>query len=334
MTGHEAPIDVLYVVGIGRSGSTLLGRALGEVEGHFPAGEIKHLFDRGIAGNETCSCSREARACPFWGEVIRHLREGGGLEDPEAASAFSRSIMKGAGAPLVFAPWQPPEFRRRLRAFRELVAQAYETVWEASGRRTLVDTSKNLAWAKLLLEIPRLRVRFVHLIRDSRGVAHSFEKVRRRPGDPDTDIYMDRYHAVTTSLLWDLDNVLAERLRTRAAGYTRLRYRDFVAEPGRSLAAVLGDGHRPEGLEHVKPEAIRISDQHILAGNPMRFDVGRVRLREDVEWREAMSPAKKGVVTVLTSPLLRRYGYLGDGARGRDGAGGRSGPRGGGDRAV
>lgn len=312
-----AEIDVLYVIGIGRSGSTLLGRALGESAGHFPAGEVKHLFDRGIAVGERCSCGRDARGCPFWGEVIRNMETGGLLDDPQRIGAFTRSITRGTGAPLVFSPWQPSGFRRRVAEYKGLMEGAYAAVWEACGRRTLVDTSKNLAWARLLLDLPRCRVRLVHLVRDSRGVAHSFEKVRRRPGNPSVDPYMDRYHAVTTAMLWNLDNLLAERLGARAADYIRLSYTDFVTAPRRSLGAILGNGAHPGSLAHVGEDCIAVPEQHVLAGNPMRFQAGSLQLREDLAWQREMSAAKKGAVTALTWPLLRRYGYLGNGA-GRD----------------
>lgn len=192
---------------------------------------------------------------------------------------------------------------------------AYAAVWEACGHRTIVDTSKNLAWARLLLDLPGCRVRLVHLVRDSRGVAYSFEKIRRRPREPTVDPYMDRYHAFATALLWNLDNVLAERLGSRAAGYTRVRYTDFVSAPHRAMARILGNGGPPEALDHAFEEGLRLSEQHVLAGNPMRFQTGRVPLREDLAWRSAMSRTKKGAVTALTFPLLRRYRYLGDGRR-------------------
>jgi hypothetical protein len=44
-------------------------------------------------------------------------------------------------------------------------------------------------------------------------------------------------------------------------------------------------------------------------GNPMRMDNGPVKLRLDDQWRSSMGPRHRRLVTVMTKPLLRRYGY-------------------------
>jgi hypothetical protein len=41
----------------------------------------------------------------------------------------------------------------------------------------------------------------------------------------------------------------------------------------------------------------------------MRFTVGRVPLRHDEAWRTALPPRQRRVVSALTAPLLRAYGY-------------------------
>jgi hypothetical protein len=41
----------------------------------------------------------------------------------------------------------------------------------------------------------------------------------------------------------------------------------------------------------------------------MRFSVGTVRLREDVEWTRSMPSRDRRWVTALTAPMLRGYGY-------------------------
>jgi hypothetical protein len=46
-----------------------------------------------------------------------------------------------------------------------------------------------------------------------------------------------------------------------------------------------------------------------VSGNPNRFQSGPVRLRPDDEWISRMRPRDKTLVTLLTLPLLARYGY-------------------------
>ena len=42
----------------------------------------------------------------------------------------------------------------------------------------------------------------------------------------------------------------------------------------------------------------------------MRFTRGAVRLRNDDQWRREMPRRDVSVVTALTAPLLKRYGYF------------------------
>jgi hypothetical protein len=54
-----------------------------------------------------------------------------------------------------------------------------------------------------------------------------------------------------------------------------------------------------------------LTTAHTASGNPMRFTTGRLAIRGDDRWRSAMSRQDQRLVTALTLPLLRRYGYLG-----------------------
>lgn len=333
---ERSPVDVLLIAGIGRSGSTLLGRTLGGSRGHFPAGEVMRLFGRGMARNELCSCGEPARACDFWGEVIREIEERTGLEDPASVDDFCMRMTESAAGPLVFLPWQPTEVRERLRRLRTLMYHSYRALERVSGADMLVDASKNLAWGRILLDVPGIRVRILHLVRDSRGVAYSFEKRRKRPGDRDGEEYMHRYHPLASSLLWNVDNLAAEFIGARAEAYQRVRYRDFVTAPLSTILRILrvGPGGRSQKEDgaggplapHVRGGTVEVGGQHILAGNPVRFESGRIVLREDVEWREEMSPHKRKMVTAVTAPLLYRYGFH---RRDSDGAGRPNGGEGG-----
>src|SRR5262252_9835277 len=64
----QAPI-VLYIAGSGRSGSTLLERALGEIPGFVNVGELIDLYRRVAEHGERCGCGQEFARCPFWSRV-------------------------------------------------------------------------------------------------------------------------------------------------------------------------------------------------------------------------------------------------------------------------
>jgi hypothetical protein len=52
-----------------------------------------------------------------------------------------------------------------------------------------------------------------------------------------------------------------------------------------------------------------MSADHSAGGNPSRYHQGAITLRPDVEWLEKMPQLQKYLVTLMTAPLLHRYGY-------------------------
>ena len=62
-------VKVLYIGGLGRSGSTLLDRMLGQLPGFFSAGEIRDLWQRGLRENALCGCGAPFKECEVWTRV-------------------------------------------------------------------------------------------------------------------------------------------------------------------------------------------------------------------------------------------------------------------------
>ena len=48
---------------------------------------------------------------------------------------------------------------------------------------------------------------------------------------------------------------------------------------------------------------------HALAGNPSRFKDGPIEIRRDDRWKTDQPRGQRAIVSLLTWPLLRRYGY-------------------------
>jgi hypothetical protein len=61
---------VLFIMGMTRSGSTVLDNVLGEVDGFFSAGEVRLIWKRGILESRSCGCGSPVLECPVWREVV------------------------------------------------------------------------------------------------------------------------------------------------------------------------------------------------------------------------------------------------------------------------
>jgi hypothetical protein len=55
---------------------------------------------------------------------------------------------------------------------------------------------------------------------------------------------------------------------------------------------------------------VSVTQNHTVAGNPNRFKQGPIEISLDSEWRQKMPRLNYATLTVLTAPMLLRYGYF------------------------
>lgn len=301
---------VLYIGGFGRSGTTLINRMLGELPDVCAIGEAVNLWRQGVVNDEKCGCGRRFHACPFWREVGA-LAFGGwhrvdldsvlALRSANSRFRFVREASPAAGS------------RRGIEANNALYWRLYSAISEVSGCSVVVDASKHASLLSHLRHHEPLDIRLIHVVRDSRGVAHSWAKIRRRPESDDPGSVMDRFTAVRSALLWNMYNTSFVALRRLGVAYHRLRYEDLVRAPERHLREVAGAAGldvADDAFSFLGDGYVRLTDTHCVAGNPMRFEHGRMDLRMDDEWISVLSRRDRLAVTGLTLPLLIRFGYL------------------------
>jgi hypothetical protein len=103
-----------------------------------------------------------------------------------------------------------------------------------------------------------------------------------------------------------------ELLRALHVPYVRLRYEDLVNDPQKQILRVGSCGKLLNVAADVgfvnKDEAL-VGKHHTLAGNPMRFHEGALKLHLDDRWKTQGTAADRRLVTALTWPLLKRYGF-------------------------
>jgi Sulfotransferase family len=306
------PVRVLYIGGLGRSGSTLLDRMLGQLPGFFSGGEIRDLWQRSLKENLLCGCGQPFRACPVWSAVGERAYGGWDNVDPDEVLALVRSVDRHSLFPLLVKPGLWPPFARRVERYAGILGPLFRAIRDVTGAAVIVDSSKAPSTAFLLRQVPEIRLSAVHLIRDSRGVAHSWTKKVSRPDAPGREMYMHRYHPRRIAFRWMTRNTMMELLGRMGVPEVRVRYETLVREPRAELARLLqglGESVGPADLSFVSDGHVALGPNHTVMGNPIRMDTGPVHLKLDEQWRTAMSRGNRGTVTALTKPLLRRYGY-------------------------
>jgi hypothetical protein len=310
---EATPVRVLYIGGLGRSGSTLLDRMLGQLDGVWSVGELVHIWQRGLQENNLCGCGRRFRDCHFWRRVGEEAFGGWDAVDVDEVLALKQAVDRNRCVPLMCLPALWPPYRARLRRYLDLLDRLYRAVRQVAGAPLVVDASKHASHAFLLRAMPGLDLRLVHLVRDSRGVAFSWGKLMRRLEVVDAEALMATTTPLRMSARYLAYNSLFHLLRRLGVPTLLLRYESLVGRPAAELDRVLGHAGRPAAdgeLGFVGDGWVELGTSHALAGNPMRFERGRVPLRLDEEWRGKMRRRHRLLTAVSTLPLLLRYGYL------------------------
>ncbi len=307
----DGRIKVLYVAGFGRSGSTLLGNILGQVGGFVSVGELHLIWKHGLILNKICGCGVPFEGCGMWQRILDEAFGGTSHVDPRKMIHLRESWARTKHIPLMLVPSGRRLVKRRLAEYLDNLERLYRAVQTTTGSRVIVDTSKFSSYGFVLGMVPSVDLHVVHLVRDPRAVAYSFYLRKRLQPDPEAPKYTIQDSLAGSSLRWVARNLSTEAFwRHSRKRYLMLRYEDFVAEPRKAITRVLGLVQ--EGttrLPHVAEHEVKLGVNHNIWGNPNRFQTGPVRLRRDDEWVSRMRPRDKSLVTLLTLPLLARYGY-------------------------
>lgn len=315
MNHAPAPIKVLSVVGAGRSGTTVLASILDEFDGFVSAGELRRLWERGVAEERPCGCGRVPLQCPVWAPVVARTLEGAG------GDGSAESLQRIVDAQHEVALW-----RNRLRVLRSVggsqrdwpalqqvratMRLACVTLAEHTGARVIIDTSKRAEDAAIFGALDGVEHYVLHIVRDPRAVVHSWRRAKTFSAAGTTRT-MGTRRLPSTVRRW-IENGLGAELLLRQVPrqrWTRVRYEDFSRNPRGVLDAILDligeDGDTP----FEDDTTVRLGANHIVAGNPSRFKTGLVTIRADEEWKGSMRARDKRIVALATWPMMVRYGY-------------------------
>jgi Sulfotransferase family len=309
-----APVKVLFVGGYTRSGSTMLDRMLGQIDGFTSTGELGLIWTHGVQENRLCGCGAPFFDCPFWRRVGDEAFGGWERVDLDEMLALSAGVNRHRFVPFMLAPALHSGYRRRLRAYGDVLSRLYGAIATVSGSRVIVDSTKDPSFGFLLRHVPGIDLRVLHLTRDSRGTAFSWMRHVVRHDVVDREVEMQRFRPWITALRWDVYHVLLHLLSRLVGPPLTVRYEDLVRDPRAEIERVAAhagedlDGHVAPG--RFRPGVVELEVGHTVAGNLMRMRQGPLRVRVDDEWRTGLGRTQRVVVTLLSWPLLARYGYL------------------------
>ncbi len=273
---------VLFILGLPRSGSTILGNILNECRNGIFVGELETLGTHCRTGGRPCGCDLPIPECPLWAPVLAALDGRLGQSAPRRALDALR---------------QPPSSLTsdQLEEVDRLVGVLYHLAARESGCEIVIDSSKTLHAAQRLARSEAIDLRIVHLVRDCRGVCFSRQRNRdlrlREKRHPRPWLARQR----KLLLLLDGWSWVRETRRARrwldqlpSDTWRRISYSDLSARP----AEVVGALTRWAGLDGTVIDGegvVHLGGNHSVGGNRNRSITGAVPIREDRSWRQGLT---------------------------------------------
>jgi Sulfotransferase family len=301
--------NILYLAGMPRTGSTLLGQIIGRMPGVIFVGELS-LFWRRFGNGELCSCGQALPSCPFWSAVISKGFGELKLEDARKLGQIERAL-RWIQIISSLLPMRRKITRfGRFRVIADARTQLYSSIANVAQVKWIADSGKDPWFGGLLGNFFEDNLHTVHIVRDPRGVAFSWTKKVRSDSEP---VYMKRRHPAITAYNWLIQNLVIQvTLQRPRSSYVRVQYEDLATNP----EAVINKIARSMGIEAdlvltVDAYEDGRDDLHWVAGNPgVRQSAGtHLQIKLDEEWRDRLHPVQRWLVTAICGALFWFYGY-------------------------
>ena len=307
----QKKIKIIYIAGMQRSGSTILGSILGQIKGFFFTGELQLIWRMGLIGDSLCSCGYPVKACKVWEKILDQAFGGLHQINPER---LHRLLNNGLRTRHLLITPSSKSYKARISKMEEYpmaVERLYHAIHYINGGGVIVDSSKAPNYGYVLETIPSIDVYFIHLVRDPRAVAYSLWGRRKVTMDSDGIRYLPRMNPAKTSFQWSGKNfVIGRTLGSNSDHYILVRYEDFAKDPQKSIHEILNLVHEEKShLPFVSRREVELSTQHTPFGNPNRFRTGRIPSKLDEEWKKKRT-LQQTFITIMTLPGLIKYGYL------------------------
>lgn len=168
--------DLLYIIGSGRSGSTVMERVINSSPRFCGVGEIHALWRLPIA-DLMCSCGARVPDCGFWSQALEQADIG--ARELTRLAELERSVVRNTY--LMTLRYDLGRIRNddRLAEFTALQERLFAGVRAASGAEVVLDSSK--AGPRAFVLAAGLDPVFLHAYRGAEDVIASWRRPKFEP---------------------------------------------------------------------------------------------------------------------------------------------------------
>jgi len=300
----KSKIKVLYIAGVERSGSTIFNRVLGQIEGFVAWGELRDIWEHGVAENNNCTCGNSFIDCDTWQQIFSEAFGGIDTLDTFQLQELQRKT-RSMVLPHYFGIFKDAFFKQKVNQYLINLEKLYKAIQLTTDSKVIVDSSKASWYGYVLSLLPFVELYVVHLVRNPKGMCYSLER-RKQKGEPECQWY----NPIHASLSWSFKNYSVEMLLNSSKNnYRRVCYESFIQNPQMTIDKILDFvQEKNTNTPFLDASTVKMSTDHIISGSPSsRSESGMVKLSLDDKWKQLMNPMDKILISSITFPLLKKY---------------------------
>lgn len=294
--------DLIYIIGSGRSGSTVIERVLNTSDRAVGIGEI-HALWRLPVDSLLCSCGKPVPDCPFWTDVF--ASSGIGPTELARLATLENEVVRNKYLVRLRFDLDRIAADPRLAEFIALQKSLFDAIRKVSGSDVIIDSSK--AGPRAYVLAAGFDPVFLHVYRAAEDVIASW---RRPKFEPSTNAPMKKPPMREAAMDWLKVEQSARSLKARSQ-LARLDYPVFSKDPRRALSEAL-DPSFPGLIDTVDWKDDNVvrpsSNYHSVLGNPDRFSHDDIVIKpRHATDRSTFPPVEKAVIRVIGRTLGAIY---------------------------
>ncbi len=307
---------IIYIGGLGRSGSTLLAEILATIPGFVSVGELPTLWRHGWQDDWQSSDGYKFSTSPVWQSLVARLYEDDDDFDPKKCLELCERVSTRRHLLAFGTRSYRKNIQKDLNTYIAHFEKVYHILAIQADARVIIDSGKSPFHAALMSESSEVDFRTVHLIRDPRAVA--FSRMRRKINKNTTtgiSSLMVRQSSTRIALRWSWQNFLMSRLQCKTLKGVQSSYETLAESPEVEIRRILTELNlscNHTALDSLSAGAFTKQPGIAFSGNSSRFDFEQNAIRIDDIWKKELPWLSYCIVSVLTYParyILATYNY-------------------------
>jgi hypothetical protein len=297
MKSNENIPGVIYIMGLGRSGSSILGIILGNHPDIENVGELKKWPD-----HHGLPRDRELKEynLDFWHKVLMEYQNDSGKMDFRHFKEMQDDVESNDKyIPYLFGYVR----HKKVKLYKDHIRKLLKSIYNISRKTYVVDSSKSICRGIQFYHYKEIPVFIIYIVRDPRGIVWSFRK---------RGVEQKQKQIIRTVFDYALLNAagLSFYLFSDKERVCLLRYEDLVERPDKAMTVLekfLSIDMRDLVIKIKEGQSFNIL--YMIDGNRIRKEENIV-IQPDLAWKKQMNLFTRFWIYIVTLPLNLFFRYL------------------------